>query len=93
MYKYPEREWSRLIGAPVEIRINGTTVRSGTVEEAMPDSSLLWIASDGAHERELYSSAENYEVWIEPKLLDAGMRYRMANSQLHPDNSSVPPSF
>lgn len=88
MQKYPYKEWNRLIGAPVEIKRNGTTIRSGTVEEAMPDSSLLWIAADAGHGRKLFSAeVDNYEVWIEPRLLDGDMRYRMTNSQLPP----IPP--
>jgi hypothetical protein len=83
MQKYPYKEWRRLTGAPVEIRRNGTTVRAGTVEAVMPDSSLLWIEADGACGRELFAAANNYEVWTEPHLLDGNMRYRMTNSQLH----------
>lgn len=84
MQKYPYGEWKRLIGAPVEIRRNGTVVRSGTVEEAMPDSSLLWIAAGSGQGRQLFSAADNYEVWIEPRLLDGDMCYRMTSSQLDP---------
>lgn len=78
------KEWSLLVGAPVEIRMWGTLIRAGTVEDAMPDSSLLWIAADGVQGRALFSAADNYEVWVEPRLLDGDMRYRMTNSQLHP---------
>lgn len=42
MQKYPYKEWNRLTGAPVEILRNGTTVRTGTVEAVILDSSLLW---------------------------------------------------
>jgi len=42
--KYPIKEWNLLIGAPVEITRWGTLVRIGIVEDAMPDSSLLWVA-------------------------------------------------
>lgn len=83
MQKYPHEEWNRLTGAPVEIRRNGTTVRAGTVEAVMPDSSLLWIQANGACDRELFSAADNYEVWIQPHLLDGNMRYRMTSSQIY----------
>lgn len=79
MQKYAYKERHRLTGAPVEIRRNGTTVRSGTVEAVMSDSSLLWIQADGARGRELFAAADTYEVWIEPHLLDGDMRYRMTN--------------
>ena len=87
MQKYPFKEWNRLIGAPVEIRRAGTTVRSGTVDEAMPDSSLLWLAADAAHDRMLFSAAEDYEVWVEPRLLDGDLTYRMTDSQLRSDTA------
>lgn len=88
MQKYPFKEWNRLIGAPVEIRRNGRTVRSGTVDDAMPDSTLLWIAADACHERTLFAAAENYEVWIEPRLLEGELSYRMTDSQLQPGPAS-----
>ena len=81
--KYPMKEWSLLIGAPVEITRWGTLVRAGIVEDAMPDSSVLWVAADGIQGRELFSAADNYKVWIEPRLLDGNMRYRMTDEQLH----------
>lgn len=52
----------------------------------MPDSTLLWLAADAAHGRELFSAAENYEVWIEPRLLDGEMAYRMTDSQLRSES-------
>lgn len=81
--KYPIKEWNLLIGAPVEITRWGALVRAGIVEDAMPDSSLLWVAAEGVQGRELFCAADNYEVWIEPRLLDGNMRYRMTHEQLH----------
>jgi hypothetical protein len=81
--KYLMKEWNLLIGAPVEITRRGTLIRAGIVEDAMQDSSLLWVAADGVQGRELFSAADNYEVWVEPRLLDGNMRYRMTDEQLH----------
>lgn len=39
-------DWSLLINALVEIRQNGQVIRTGFVEDVMPDSSVLWLASD-----------------------------------------------
>lgn len=60
--------WDQLVGTKVEIRQNGQVIRTGTVEAAMPDSSIVWLASDGVHPRAMYESALNYELWedIEP---------------------------
>ena len=82
--KYRMKEWNLLAGAPVEITRWGTLVRAGIVEDVMQDSSLLWVAADGVQGRELFSAADNYEVWIEPRLLDGNMRYRMTDEQIHP---------
>jgi hypothetical protein len=83
MVKYRIKEWNLLIGAPVEIMRRGTLVRAGIVEDAMQDSSVLWVAADGVQGRELFSAGDNYEVWIEQRLLDGNMRYRMTDVQLH----------
>ncbi|MFC9351753.1 hypothetical protein [Arthrobacter sp. NPDC057013] len=61
---YPD--WNRLIGATVEIRLNGHMIRIETVDDAMPDSSALWLAAGGAHARTLYEAALRYEAWVEP---------------------------
>ncbi len=53
-------------------------VRAGVVDEAMPDSSALWLAADAAGERKLFSAAEGYEVWIRPHQLDGKLCYKMA---------------
>lgn len=74
--------WSRLIGAPVEIRKDFLTVRTGVVDDAMPDSSALWLAADRTHGRTLYAAAEGYHVWIRPQELDGKLCYKMATSNL-----------
>jgi hypothetical protein len=78
--------WNRLIGAPVAIRQHGHTIRTGTVEDAMPDSSALWLASDGVQPRTMYEAALNYEAWVEPRQLTGTSCYRMTSSLLHPDD-------
>lgn len=82
--KYPS--WNRLIGAAVEIRQHGQTIRTGTVEEAMPDSSALWLASDGVHPRTMYETALKYEAWVEPQELTGTIVYRMTSYMLYPEN-------
>jgi hypothetical protein len=65
------QDWYRLIGVPVEIRQYGRTVRNGVVDDAMPDSSMVWLMADALQGRTLYSLHEGHEVWIEPELLEA----------------------
>jgi hypothetical protein len=40
--------WHRLIGMTVQIRQHGQIIRTGTVDDAMADSTALWIAGDAA---------------------------------------------
>ena len=75
-------DWPSLIGASVEIRKNTRTVRVGVVDEAMPDSSVLWLGSHGAQPRALYEAAAGYEAWTEPRQLDGVERYRFTADRL-----------
>lgn len=82
---YRHDTWNTLRGAVVEIRKSGTTIRTGLVEDVMPDSSALWIAAHGLTGRVLIEAAEGHEVWVEPKQLKGTRAYRMTWSALHPD--------
>jgi hypothetical protein len=77
-------KWNELIGARVEIRRNLQVVRSGVIEEAMPDSSCLWLAADAPHQRTLIDAAEGYEVWIEPRELNGKYFHRTTAWDLTP---------
>jgi hypothetical protein len=81
LQNYPHWRW--LIGALVEIRRYDQAVRTGFVEDAMPDSSVLWIAADGVHPRNMYDAAENYTAWVEPQQLTDAAAYRMTSAQLY----------
>lgn len=56
-------DWQRALGQYVEIRRNGLTVRVGTVEEVMPDNSILWISAYGAELRQMVEKSEGNEVF------------------------------
>lgn len=58
-------KWKRLIGLPVEIRQDGRTIATGTVDDAMPDSSILWLAPSGPQHRTMYERALKYEAWVD----------------------------
>lgn len=75
-------DWSGLVGIPVEVRRDFRVVRAGVVEDAMQDSSALWLAADAAGGRALFSAAEGYEVWLSPRELDGKLCYKMASGQL-----------
>jgi hypothetical protein len=84
---YPYRDWSRLVGTPVEIRKDFSIVRAGIVDDVMPDSSALWLASDGGHGREIFAAAEGYQVWIRPQKLTGKLCYKMATEHLPPPST------
>lgn len=55
-------DWNRLVGGIVEIRLNGHLVRTGKVDQATPDSSMLWIAPDAVEPRTLFAKSAGYKV-------------------------------
>ena len=77
---YRVHDWSRLIGTPVEVRKGFELIRAGVVDDAMQDSSALWLAADSTWGRELFAAAEGYEVWIRPKELGGKLCYKMADA-------------
>lgn len=83
MPSYRHEQWSQLIGALVEVRNGKRSLRSGFVDDAMPDSSALWLSADGFDGRTFIDKAEGYEVWVEPRQLEGGVAYRMTSSALH----------
>ncbi|TQJ62108.1 hypothetical protein FBY31_4491 [Arthrobacter sp. SLBN-100] len=56
-------QWQSLVGKIVQVRLVGEFYRQGLVEDAMPDASGLWIAPEGAFEREFIDAASGFEVW------------------------------
>lgn len=89
MDTYPYHDWSRLIGVPVEVRKDSLTVRAGVVDDAMPDSSALWLAADGSHGRTLFAAADGYRVWIRPQELGGKLCFKMAAASLPAAPSKV----
>jgi hypothetical protein len=84
---YRHSDWSLLKRAFVEIRKHSQPPRSGFFDEAMPDSSALWLAAYVAHHRALVEKAEGYEVWVgvishgrhpcQPRLLLHALRFQL----------------
>jgi len=76
--------WRRLIGATVQVRQGGRILRTGTVDDAMADSTALWIAGDAAKPRTMYQAARGIEVWTEPDEAEDGLCYRMTTTAPSP---------
>lgn len=82
MKPYRYHDWSRLIGTPVEVRKDFEIVRTGVVDDAMADSSAVWLAADAGGGRALFAASEGYEVWIRPRELGGKLCFKMAAVQL-----------
>ncbi|SCC30295.1 hypothetical protein GA0061083_0061 [Pseudarthrobacter enclensis] len=61
--RYHRSDWSSLVGEPVEIWREGRRVRTGLIEQATSDDSVLWIAAEGALPREMFDKYAGCEVW------------------------------
>lgn len=59
-------QWQSLVGETVEVWLDGEVYRNGLVDAAMPDASGLWIAPEGAVQREFIHAASGFEVWASP---------------------------
>jgi hypothetical protein len=67
---YRVDDWFHLpTTATVEIRHNGTHVRTARIEDATPDSRMLWLAPEGVDSRILIDKLDGYEVWIDAEQL------------------------
>ncbi|NWL10306.1 hypothetical protein DM793_03175 [Paenarthrobacter nitroguajacolicus] len=58
-----QQDWQRVLGQHVEVRRQGKTIRTGTVEAVMPDSSILWVSAAGAYNRELVERVDGIEIY------------------------------
>ncbi|ALV39866.1 hypothetical protein AU252_00715 [Pseudarthrobacter sulfonivorans] len=85
MPTYRHDNWDQLIGALIEVRKNQKVLRTGRVDDAMSDSSCLWLAADANNNRALFEAAEGYEAWVEPLQLEGRLFNRMPAPALHPE--------
>jgi hypothetical protein len=79
-------DWSLLINALVEIRRNGQLIRTGFVEDVMPDSSVLWLAADRTNARQMFEACQGHQVWVTPQALSGELSYRMTTRQIFGKN-------
>ena len=75
-------EWSLLLNTYVEIRLDGQVIRTGFVEDAMPDSSALWIAADHDGPRQMFEACQGHQIWVTPQELSGDLNYRMTTKQI-----------
>jgi hypothetical protein len=73
-------DWGDLVGVPVQLHQHGKFLRSGVVDAAMPDSSVLWLAADGADERQMFEAALGCQAWTSPQELTGNYRFKMAKT-------------
>jgi hypothetical protein len=59
-------DWSRLANMQVEITVDGRPLRRGLVDAVTADGTALWLAMDGALERQLFVRSEGVEAWVRP---------------------------
>ncbi|MBT2515511.1 hypothetical protein [Arthrobacter sp. ISL-30] len=78
-------DWSRLIGLPVEIRRLGETLTSGIIDDATPDSTILWLAPNGPQHRTMYERSMKHEVWVDLNIVPK----KRANSPARTSNSGT----
>jgi hypothetical protein len=75
-------QWSLLLNTHVEIRQYGHLVRTGIVQDVMPDSSALWLAADSANPRQIFERCQDHEVWVTPQELSGDLHFRMTTNQI-----------
>ena len=78
MVSYPFHDWARLTGSRVEVRRGGMYVRTGEVDAATTDSTIIWLALEGTLGRVLIDKSQGYEIWIEPRQLREIATHRRA---------------
>ena len=75
-------QWSLLLNVLVEVRQYGKMLRTGIVEDVMPDSSALWLAADASHPRQMFEVCQDHEIWVTPRELSGDLHFRMTSRQL-----------
>jgi hypothetical protein len=67
--KYPSSagywtgEWQVLPGLTVEVWLGRQFYRGALVDDAMPDSSGVWLATEGPYGREYVDKDRGYMIW------------------------------
>jgi hypothetical protein len=92
MHLHLQPDWQRALGQYVEVRRRGEIVRTGTVEDVMPDNSILWISAAGPFPREMLERAEGYEVYARYPWDPAPIRGGLPKSNSTKTPNGLPPA-
>jgi hypothetical protein len=58
------RDWHLLVGAVVEVQLDGLVIRTGLVEDITASGDIVWIAADGFDGRTMIDKREGYKLAI-----------------------------
>jgi hypothetical protein len=75
MNYHKQYDWLPVLGEVVQIRNNGCIIREGFVDAVTNDGSILWLAADGAHNRQMIIKTDGNEVWMTYKWETADQRH------------------
>lgn len=81
---YRRDQWQSLVGEIVEVRLDGEVYRKGSIDAAMPDASGLWIAPEGAFQREFIDAASGFGIWTSLSAFKVGRGRRFRDGQRQP---------
>lgn len=56
--------WSRLVGANVDVYRNGRFLRTGRVDMVTGDGEMAWIGQNGVDPRFMIDKAGGYELYL-----------------------------
>jgi hypothetical protein len=80
-------EWSSLSVLRWKSDHHGKTIMTGLVEDAMPDSSALWLLADAVYPRQIFEAARGHHVWVTPQQLSGDMNNRVTAAQIFGNSS------
>ena len=67
------------MGFEVDMRLKGRVLRTGVVDAATADGSIVWLARQDVQERVLLAKDEGYELWV-TGIDDRRIRVRKENA-------------
>jgi hypothetical protein len=57
-------DWRFLVGCEVDVRRGRRLLRTGVIEAATDDGSIVWLSRQGVQERRLLTKSEGSDLWI-----------------------------
>ncbi|VXB05061.1 hypothetical protein ARTHRO9AX_10315 [Arthrobacter sp. 9AX] len=67
-----QHDWLPVLGQEVQIKLDGSVVRTGLVDGVTNDGAIIWIAAHGATPRAMFERARGFSVWIDYKWDSSG---------------------